>query len=170
MEKFLIVTWRFLTSIDFVFTLAGGFWALIAPIHLLIYCYFFASMVEFVTWNIADYCRKREAKVKYPFDREKLVKTGWKILMVNIGIGLVWMLDVKMLVFLPGMYFADFFAAIFTIVEILNFLSNAAEISHNPVFLWARKYVAEKSKSKIDFEKYIEDEDQRKGSDPDKTV
>jgi len=157
MLRLFLTAGKFLTSSEFLFSALCAFWAILAPIHLLIYLCFSAMILEFITWNIADFKIKKTAGVKYKFDIGKAGDLGWKIVFVFFGICGMWSLDIHILGFLPGMYLADFCAAFFFGVEFLRIFGNAWDISHYQPFLWAKKFFKDKAKGQIDFDQYIEE-------------
>lgn len=133
-----------------------SFWALLLPVHVLIYCCMIAVTIDFITGNIADYHRKKRSGQRYSFQSEKAWGTLWKIFFVIVGIGFAHMIDIYVLGFAPVLHLPEFFTAYFTGTLFWSFLENAAEVSNDPVFNWLKKYM--KDKSEIDFDKYCKND------------
>ena len=138
-------------------------WALLLPVHVLIYCCMIAITIDFIVGNIADYHRKRRKKQRYTFESEKAWGTIWKTFFVILGIGFAFMIDNYVLAFSSPLRLANFFTAYFTGTLFWSFLENAAEVSNDPVFRWLKKYM--KDKTEIDFDKYCDCETKNKEND-----
>jgi len=157
MERFLVIVGKFLTSGKFAFGLICSLWALLAPIHALFYFCFAFILVEYITWNVADWKVKKRAKAMCKFDLGKAQGTFWTLVLVNIGILWAWSLDVHILGFLPGMYLAEFFAAFFSGIEFLKLCVNAYDITQHSFFKFAPKFFKDKMRHQIDFDEYVDD-------------
>ncbi len=118
----------------------------------LVVCMMIFEAIDFVTgvWKSAIVA-KRNGK-QFAFESVKAWRTIYKIVFILAGIIMSEMLDV--VVAEHDLRLANYFTAFCCGVEFWSFLENAAVISDHPIFRWLRKFMKERMKDNIDYDKY----------------
>jgi phage-related holin len=135
---------------------AGSILSIFAPVSKLAVIAFAFVVIDFIFGLIVS-VRVR----KVGFTTEKLYKSIWKLLGVEVSICLAYLLDVHVIDFTPTLHLANIFTGIICGAELWSILTHFAILSDHPVFRLIKKWGKAEIENKIgamkDFDKELKE-------------